>query len=156
MLLATLFACTGATTESGSTADTTADSGGQDICGDTAVFDAWSAGMEKPGDAGLYVFSIVEAAPAPPDKGDNQWTLHVAGAGGSPVEGATVTITPFMPAHNHGTNPATVATSVGSIAGDYVSEAFNLFMGGQWELTVSASAPGTGSDAATFTFCIES
>lgn len=155
-LLALLVACTGPTDDSGNPADSNADSEVTDICGDTAVFDAWSAGMEKPGDAGSYMLAIVDAAPAPPDKGDNTWTLHVATAGGAPVTDATVIITPFMPAHGHGTNPATVPTTATSTPGDYQSDPFNLFMGGEWQLTVTATAAGTGSDSATFTFCIES
>lgn len=155
MTLLLLLACT-TTDDSAKTTDTSEDSGVQDICGDTAIFDTWSAGMEKPGDAGTYLISIVDAAPAPPDKGDNTWTIHVSTTDGAAVEGGTVIITPFMPAHNHGTNPATVETSATGTAGDYQSVPFNLFMGGQWELTVTATAAGTGSDSALFTFCIES
>lgn len=144
-----LLACTGAdrSTESGP-ADSSPDTE-PSICGDAAV-DTWEAGMSRAGENGVYTFTLVAVDPAPPDKGDNVWTLHIDGD--APVEGATVTLTPFMPAHGHGTTPADFsATDAGG--GDYVSDPFDLFMGGVWETTVQAT--GDGYDSVVFTFCIE-
>lgn len=147
-MFAFFIACAGADSAHSEEPETTTTAA---ICGDVAV-DSWSAGMSKPGSAGLYQFAIVAADPAPPDKGNNSWTLAVTDAGGAPVTDATVIVTPFMPEHNHGTNPETVATTASD--GQYLTEPFNLFMGGVWELTLSA-AGSLGSDAAVFSFCIE-
>jgi len=160
-LLLALSACSSAPTDSAkdTAADTSGDSGltgdSASICGDTAVYDTYSEGMSRLGDAGVLQFAIAAASPAPPDKGDNVWTIALTNpAGESLVSDETVILTPFMPEHGHGTNPATVTTTNNG-DGTYTTSAFDLFMGGWWQLTVSASGGGVGADQALFAFCIE-
>lgn len=157
-----LAACTGDPKDSGDTSspDDTADdtaedseTGEVDICGDTAAYDTWALPMTKASDGGTLSFTIGDATPSPPDKGDNIWTIALSTAGGDPVGDATVSLAPFMPEHGHGTNPATIPTT-GDGAGSYTSDTFDLFMGGFWQLTVSASGP-SGNDSMVINLCIE-
>jgi hypothetical protein len=81
--------------------------------------DIYTAGLTKP--AGAVNVKIVEAAPGPPEKGRNALTIAITDAGGQPVDGATVTVTPFMPDHGHGSAVKPIVTAAGG--GNYaVSE----------------------------------
>ncbi|MBM4364718.1 MAG: FixH family protein [Deltaproteobacteria bacterium] len=149
-MLVLLVACTDApdSADSAGAADT-GDSAEVTVCGDLET-DTWSAGISRAG--ATYDFVLVASEPDPPDKGDNVLTVRVE-QGGAGVGDLTVTLEPVMPEHGHGTNPAVVATA-GSGDGSYVSESFNLFMGGVWQYTVNA-AGSSGSDSVDFLFCIE-
>ena len=115
--------------------------------------DTYAAGIVKTTDAGLYVITLTEADPAPPEKGENTWNLRIT-AGDSPLDGADVVLTPFMPEHGHGSSPAYVeALPLGD--GAYRAEGLNFSMPGLWEITVSVESPDTGADSAIFAFCIE-
>lgn len=118
--------------------------------GDVDV-DAYTAGMTKTSSGGLKV--SLTAEPGPPDVGDNTWTLRVVDADDAPVDGATVTLTPFMPAHGHGTNPADYSGTF-TEDGTYVVGPFDLFMPGAWETTVSVDA-GDGAETVKFAFALE-
>jgi len=111
--------------------------------------DDFVPGMVKPGER--WSFALVEAAPAPPDQGDNTWRLHIAD-GEAGVEGLSLIVTPFMPDHDHGTPIAAVATE--QSGGDYSVAPINLWLPGLWEVTVEAS-DGEAGDRAVFAFCIE-
>ena len=103
---------------------------------------------------GLFTVSIESADPAPPDRGDNVWTLAVRDAGGEAVEGAAVVVTPYMPAHGHGTNPRTFD---GQAQGQGLYEAgpFDLFMPGLWDVSIDVVDSTGADDNAAFTFCLE-
>ncbi len=111
--------------------------------------DDYVAGMVKTGER--WSFALVDAAPAPPDEGDNTWSLHIA-EGETGVEGLSLTVTPFMPDHDHGTPIEAVATE--ETGGDYTVAPINMWLPGLWEVTVDAS-DGASSDSAVFAFCIE-
>jgi hypothetical protein len=111
--------------------------------------DEFVAGMVKSGER--LSFALIDAAPAPPDEGDNSWTLHVTD-GEEGVEGLALTVTPWMPDHDHGTPIAAVATE--ATGGDYTVAPINLWLAGLWEVTIEAS-DGKSTDAAVFAFCIE-
>lgn len=129
-----------------------ADSAG--VCGDVAELDTWAPGVAHHGDGDVLSFALTAADPAPPDKGDNVWTIRITTvADAAPVDGVSVTVAPLMPEHGHGTNPASFGASPSGEPGTYVTEPFDLFMGGVWEITVAAS--GSTSDSAVFRFCVE-
>ena len=119
------------------------DSGDTQVCG--LPGDTYSDGMEASGST--YTVALV-GDPAPPDKGDNVWTLTIT-EGGAPAEGLDVQVEPFMTEHGHGTNPAFYGATEGD-PGVYTTERFDLFMGGLWDLTVHA-----GDDSVTWSFCLE-
>ena len=134
-----------------------ADKGDSAVEDDDCAFggvDTYTAGIEKISGGGLFTVAITAADPAPPDRGDNTWSLLVLDAGGTAVEGGVVVIEPFMPAHGHGTTPATFdAEARGD--GAYEVGPFDLFMPGLWEVAVDVIDSAGASDDAVFTFCVE-
>jgi hypothetical protein len=112
--------------------------------------DLYVAGMAKP--AGALVVKLVEAVPGPPIKGMNAMTLNVTDANGAPVDGAILTVVPFMPDHAHGSARKTVIKPTG--AGTYEVTDIWLPMAGLWKLTISVQANGLTSEAA-FQFCVD-
>jgi hypothetical protein len=65
-------------------------------------------------------------------------------ATGAPVEGLTISMTPWMPAMGHGTCCTPVFTDNGG--GRYVSTAVSLFMPGEWQLRTEISSPLGGAN----------
>ncbi len=121
-----------------------------ETCGEPG--DTYSAGMTHDCTDGACSVVLVSADPAPPDKGDNTWTLRVEDTTGAAVTDASVQLVPFMQEHGHGTSPAEFAATADGE--NYVSEPMNLFMGGLWEVTVQVEADGASHDA-VFTFCVQ-
>ena len=118
--------------------------------------DVYSAGMEKAGELGHFSVQLVDAEPAPPDRGDNLWRLAVHDAEGALVAGADVELRPFMPQHGHGTTPLNfLATAEGNGNGTYIAGPFDLFMPGLWEITVTVTASDGTEDHVVFAFDIE-
>jgi len=113
--------------------------------------DPYVAGMEEAGANG-YSVKLMASTPAPPAKGDNAWELQVL-SGTTPLDGATVTVTPFMPDHGHGT-PIGATVTAGATAGMYDADPVNLWMPGYWEVTVAIDDGGT-TDSVVFKTCID-
>ncbi len=148
--LSLLAACGG----SGSSAD--ADDGTYNCATETRA-DTFVVGLEKQGQAGALDFKLMSANPAPPARGDNEWILQInsmsAGVVGNPVSGATMTVTPFMPDHQHGT-PIPVKVTAMPDAGQYKLSPVNLWMPGLWQTTITVTQGG--SDKVVYSFCIPS
>lgn len=127
-----------------------------DSCSAETRADHFTDGLESRGAAGRFDFTLVASNPAPPARGDNTWVVKLsaisAGADNSPVDGATITVAPFMPDHGHG---ATVKVNVTplTLPGQYQLSPINLWMPGYWETTIQATR-GALSDAAVFKVCI--
>jgi hypothetical protein len=119
--------------------------------------DIYTAGMTKP--AGQYqvkiVESIVDSNPSPPVKAKMTiMVLEIADANGQPVDGATVTVAPFMPDHGHGSARPVVVKPQGN--GRYEASEIWLSMAGLWTLTVSIQPAGGGpTQQAVFSFCLD-
>ena len=97
--------------------------------------------------------AIIDATPAPPDKGENSWTLRVTDASGAPVKTAVVNVRPMMPAHGHGTAPTEFrADTAGD--GTYTVGPMNLFMPGHWQSHVTVEFEDK-NEMAMFDFCLE-
>ena len=124
-------------------------------CAQETRDDDYVAGLEKTGDAGVLRTTLDTADPAPPDVGSNEWTVSVWEVGGTDrVSGCSITATPFMPDHNHGTNPQPAVAELGS-SGSYTIAPLNLFMGGLWETTIAMSCGTAGTDTVVYRFCTE-
>jgi hypothetical protein len=113
--------------------------------------DIYTAGLTKA--AGNLTIKMVDAAPAPPSKGMNTMTLEVTDASGKPVDGATVTITPFMPDHGHGSARTPVVTPAGG--GKYTASEVYFAMAGLWRVTVSVQMPSAPVQEAIYQFCLD-
>lgn len=117
--------------------------------------DDFVLGLTKPGDSGQLSFKLITADPAPPARGDNSWILELdtMAAPAAPVTGATMSVTPFMPDHSHGSGKTVIVTPM-TEAGQYKLEPVNLWMPGLWEVTITVS--GAQPDRAVFRFCLPS
>lgn len=113
--------------------------------------DVYTAGLAKP--AGDLSVKLLEASPAPPAKGTNKMTIEVLDGAGKPVDGATITVTPFMPDHGHGSAVKPIVTPSG--AGKYAIDKVYLAMAGLWKITVSVQMPGGALQEAAFQFCLD-
>lgn len=115
--------------------------------------DEYVAGLQKIGENGLKI-ALLEATPSPPAKDDNTWRIQVLGDDDAPLAGMTVTATPFMPDHGHGT-PINAGVTELSVTGEYEATPVNLWMPGLWETTIEVSDGTDITDSVTFSFCID-
>jgi hypothetical protein len=139
------------------TNDTSGDDGSDPVdCTTVTGTDTFTVGLEKAGTSGLFDFKLMTADPAPPARGDNTWTVQVSsmasGVVGAPVDGATLHVTPYMPAHMHTSQVPTQITAMAD-PGTYKLDPVNLWMPGVWETTIRATS-GATSDSAVYKFCI--
>ena len=121
-------------------------------CGDTALEVA--PGLVVTCDTGDCALQVVETSPAPPDRGDNTWTVQVVDAAGAPVAVTGITGAPFMPAHNHGTSPPDYpGASTDQV--DWTVGPFDLFMPGLWELRLTIDRDENEQGQVVVPFCVE-
>jgi hypothetical protein len=121
-------------------------------CSTVTGVDTYTVGLEKMGAAGAVDFKLMSIDPAPVVRGNNTWVLQLdAIADGSPMAGASVTATPFMPAHQHG-SPITPVVTATANPGEYSISPINLWMPGVWTTTIALSAPS--ADRAVYSFCV--
>lgn len=115
--------------------------------------DTYALGLEKSGSAVRVQF--VDAVPAPPDRGDNTWTLRVLDvATGAPMQDMAVAVDPFMPDHMHGTSIPVDVTPMDE-PGVLQLDPVNLFMPGLWEVTIDFTLADGTEDAVVFRFCVD-
>lgn len=113
--------------------------------------DVYAAGLTKA--AGPLSVKVMNASPSPPSTGVNTLTLEVLDASGAPVDGAAITVTPWMPDHAHGSSVKPAVAAAGN--GTYTITNVYLVMAGLWQVKVSVQrAPGDVVDA-TFQFCLD-
>jgi hypothetical protein len=146
-LLTSLGACT---TDDGSSSSS-GSSGVQTACDKETRKDIYTAGLSKQGNA-LSV-KLVESTPAPPAKLMNAMKFQVLDGAGVPLDGATLTVVPFMPDHGHGTAAVPVVTAKGN--GTYEVSNIYLVMAGLWKITVSVQLPGAAPQEIPFQFCVD-
>lgn len=130
-LLATLTACAPAM---GSTSGGAPDAGPL-VAADAGVcvLDALEGAQFTLADG--RTLTIVQKRPQDTERGENTWTLQLLGADGAAAAGEEVALRPFMPAHGHATNPPEILGTEAT-PGRYEVGPFNLFMPGEWQLTV--------------------
>ncbi|MEE2828634.1 MAG: FixH family protein [Myxococcota bacterium] len=127
--------------------------GGGSLCGDEDRAEPFEAGTTRDGENGTLSFRVDGADPGPPDLNENDWTVTVLDADGSPVDGCTVEVAPWMPDHGHGSD-GVVGSATGE-PGQYLLESIDFIMPGFWSVDVQADCGGSGSDHAPFPICIE-
>jgi len=148
-----LAACGGSSSGGGADADPPVD------CSTVQGTDTFTVGLEHKGINGTLDFKMMSIDPAPaPARDDNTWVVQIdamsSGVVGNPVDGASLVVTPFMPAHQHGT-PVPVQITPAGMPGWYQLSPVNLWMPGVWETTISATS-GSTTDSAVYKFCIPS
>jgi hypothetical protein len=120
--------------------------------------DVYAVGLEHPGASGLLDFKLMSADPAPPGRNLNTWVLQVnsmsAGVVGAPAADVAMTVTPFMPDHQHGAGAYRVQVTTMPDAGQYKLSEINTWMPGYWEITIDAQA-GAVHDTVIYKFCIQ-
>lgn len=72
--------------------------------------------------------------PDPPVAGDNELAIELFDAEGTPLAGATVEATPFMPSMGHGSDEDPVVEELGD--GAYLATNIVYTMPGPWDLTI--------------------
>ncbi len=118
--------------------------------------DTYTANMTKPGAKGAYMFTLVQADPAPPSEYGNVWTVKITGASGAPPSAADISVTPKMPLMGHGSNQ--VPSVSANADGTYSVKDVYFTMPGLWAVTLDVSGAadsGVTSDSAVYTFCID-
>jgi hypothetical protein len=117
--------------------------------------DVYTPGLEKAGRLGAARVRLLESDPAPPIRGDNRWTVEIVATAGAPLDGLVISVTPFMPDHQHGTPVKAVVTAAGT-PGRYHLSPVNLFMAGLWQITIDLRNSTGLRDQAVFAFCVPS
>jgi hypothetical protein len=94
-------------------------------------------------DGGLTV--AVWSSPQPPSVGLAVFRFRFTDAAGTPVDGLSIDVLPWMPAHGHGgsTHPTAMATG----PGEFLVQPVSFFMSGGWQLRTAVG--GALSDEVT-------
>ena len=112
--------------------------------------------LERAGNTGALNFRLMSITPAPAARGDNDWIVQLnmlsSGVVGAPLTGATLKVTPFMPAHGHESGVTATITELAD-PGQYKLSPVNFSMNGIWETTIRGTL-GATTDSAMFKFCI--
>jgi hypothetical protein len=124
-------------------------------CAEETRDEEFVMGLAKAGAEGRLEFKLVSSDPAPPSRGDNTWIVELSTmtAPVTPVSGADLKVTPFMPDHQHGSGETVIVTPEAD-AGRYRLEPVNLWMPGLWEITMRVD--GATEDRVVFRFCLAS
>ncbi len=80
----------------------------------------------------------LRSSPQPLAVGNDDLQLEITDASGAPRDGLTVTVKPWMPAHDHGSSETTVTAQGG---GKYLVTNVYLYMSGVWQLQLGFSGP---------------
>ncbi|HEY2515142.1 MAG TPA: FixH family protein [Polyangiaceae bacterium] len=160
-------ACSSSTSHTGSDAgslssgqtleDASLIDGSDSLCATDPRAESFVSGIQAKGASGAASVTIDSATPSTPIKGNNEWIVSVTDAQGAPLDGLTITVSPFMPDHGHGSSITPQIAPLGG--GKYDITLINLFMPGIWQITLTLATPGDGGqaqaiDSAVFTFCI--
>lgn len=149
-LVPVVTACS--SSDDGGSSGASGTSGTTSACATDTRKDVYTAGLAKQTTSALSV-KLMEATPAPPAKLSNAFTFHVTDPAGNPVDGATVSVTPFMPDHGHGSSVKPSVTPKGGGAYDVTN--VYLPMPGLWRLTVTVQMPNVAAQDVAFSFCID-
>jgi hypothetical protein len=122
------------------------------LCADARA-DNWVLPIVKPSKNGAFNVSLLASAQSPPVIGDlTTWTLQIADAAGAMVDGATITIKPWMPDHGHGTDAVAHVMPAGT-TGQYTITPLYLFMAGYWTITFTITN-GAVTDTVVYSVCL--
>lgn len=92
-------------------------------------------------DDGKLSFEL-RTSPQPPERGLLSVQYRITDAGGTPLDGLTLTVIPWMPAMGHGSSTVPTIETKGN--GLYVLRDVNLYMAGLWELRTRIAGAASG------------
>jgi hypothetical protein len=121
--------------------------------------DTFAVGLEHKGVNTVYDFKLMSADPATPSRQERgTWVIQINWeATGAPVTGASLTVNPFMPDHQHGPGaytPQVQELPAPAPPGQYRISDINTWMPGYWEITIDAMTPDKIEDTAVFKVCV--
>jgi hypothetical protein len=97
--------------------------------------------------SGGHLHVDVRWSPAVPAKGDDAAQLVFSDDMGNPVDGLSVDVLPWMPAHGHGTSVQPVVDSMAP--GVLIVSPVYLYMSGEWQLRITVNSPLDDTAVAT-------
>ncbi len=150
-----LVLCSGVLGGCSSEDDTGATTSNVNQCDSSEVSYAdYASGITASGEKSTMKVTVLDAAPAPPSRGSNSWTLQLTDADGAPLpNGSIESVVPFMPDHGHGTGIMPVISALDAEGKATVSD-IDFMMAGVWTVTIKVN-DGTSSDDVVFAFCID-
>ena len=105
---------------------------------------------------GMLKLTLVQANPAPPAVGTNDWTVRATNMSGQAIANLVLSIDPrtgvFMPDHGHGPSVYPQVTANGD--GSFAVSLLDFFMPGVWRITFNATTDTGAADTAIFYFCV--
>ena len=122
-------------------------------CAQDTRKDVYTAGLTKT-TASNIALKVMSANPAPPQRDVNDLVLELLDASGNPLDGASLSVVPWMPDHGHGSSVKPTITPTGG--GLYTITNLYYPMPGLWQLTMTVTPAGsTAGQTAVFNFCID-
>lgn len=115
----------------------------------------YSAGLTVTSELGFYTGELVDALPAPPDTGENTWTLRIEDEARAALPAEGIEARPWMPDHGHGTTPATLPLVDSGDGDTLLLEFMDFIMPGLWRVTLEIPASAGEEDEIRFFFCAE-
>lgn len=113
-------------------------------------------GMSTTSGDGSLKAALLAAAPAPPAKFFNDWTVEFRSADDAPLEDVTIrSARAFMPVHGHYGTPDPRQTQHEDEPAEFDLDALNLFMRGPWQVKLAVSSPSSGQADLVFEVCVE-
>lgn len=136
-------------TSSGGTNSSGANSGGTDSGATDSGTDSGfpsAAAVRVQSDSTRLWIEVRTAPEQPPVHGSNTVELTITDASGTPVDGLTVVVVPWMPSMGHGSTTTPAVSPQGQ--GKYLVTNVTLQMAGTWELRLTITLPDGGEETA--------
>jgi hypothetical protein len=102
---------------------------------------------------GTLTVKLLDSEPGPPIKGVNTMNIEVTDASGAPVDGAKITVVPWMPDHAHGSSVVPGVAPAGG--GKYTLSNVYFIMAGLWQVKVDVTVGAAATQEAIFSFCLD-
>ena len=101
-----------------------------------------------------YILSLLEAVPARPERGVNQWRVSLSKTVSNElIDQCQIMLTPYMPDHGHGSPLTPLVTPLSD--GIYLIEEIAFTMPGLWEMRFDVSCDQEGQEPLIYPFWLE-
>lgn len=105
--------------------------------------------LNRPTEHGVFRIRIASGTSPIPLSRVHPWSVHVTGADGRAVLGATIEVDGGMPEHGHGL-PTSPRAEAAGVPGGYFIKGMKFSMTGWWVLKLNVVAPDGRRDQITF------